>query len=141
MHNGKIYELRGFPSSMIRKLVKHGPSTLIVSLPAKWVKKMGLKAGDEVAVDEEDNQVTVSTSKNLRKDCITVNITNLDRTSVVLLMHALYRNGYCNVDLFFDKPETTHFRTGESVSFSKIIHDMTSRLIGYEVAKESPKHT
>jgi phosphate uptake regulator len=124
---------------MIRKLVKHGPSTLIVSVPAPWVKRMGLRAGDEVWVSEEQNKILISTDKNRRKDSIELNITNLDRTSVVLLLHALYRNGFCNITLLFDKPETIHFRTQQKVPYSKIIHFMVKRLVGFEVSKESSK--
>ena len=34
---------------MKRKIVKHGSSTLTVSLPNKWAKIHGIESGDEVA--------------------------------------------------------------------------------------------
>jgi phosphate uptake regulator len=37
---------------MKRKLVKLGPSTLVISLPKKWLERMNLKMGDEIDVEE-----------------------------------------------------------------------------------------
>lgn len=45
---------------MKRKLVKHGPSSYIVSLPLKWIKKHNLNKGDEVDVDETADDVVIS---------------------------------------------------------------------------------
>ena len=36
---------------MKRKVVQQGPSTLMVSLPAKWAKRLGIKKGDEINID------------------------------------------------------------------------------------------
>jgi phosphate uptake regulator len=122
---------------MIRKLVRHGPSTLIVSLPAKWVKQKGLKEKDEVYVTEEDNYLVIGTDRTKTKESIEMDITNLDRTSVVLLMHSIYRAGYSSVRFTFQQPETTYGRTQKKVLFSEIIHTITNRLIGFEVSKET----
>ena len=35
---------------MKRKVVKHGTSTLTVSLPSLWAKEYGLKPGDELRI-------------------------------------------------------------------------------------------
>ena len=123
--------------SMIRKLVKHGPSTLIASLPASWVKKMGLRSKDEVRMTERENQLIISLEKIKKKESITVNITNLDRTSLIYFMHALYRQGFSNITFVFDEPETTHFRKKKKITFSKIIHTFINRFIGFEISKES----
>jgi phosphate uptake regulator len=124
---------------MIRRLVKHGPSTLIVSVPASWVKKMDLQAGRDVHIEEDQNSLILSVDGNKRKDSTVVDITRLDRTSVIYLMHALYREGFAHITLTFDKPETIHFRTQKKISYSKLIHSFINRFIGFEIAKETKK--
>lgn len=124
---------------MKRKVVRHGPSTLIVSLPAKWAKNKGLKEKDEVEIIEDDNQLIISASGNKKKNEVVTDITGLDRTSLVLLMHAIYRAGFSKVTLLFDKPETVHFRLQKKVLFSKTIHHLINRFIGFEIARETDK--
>ena len=45
-----------FPTLMKRNLVQHGASTLMVSLPAEWAKKHGLRKGDQVEIEPHDDQ-------------------------------------------------------------------------------------
>jgi hypothetical protein len=37
-----------------RKVILHGPSTLTVSLPSKWVKNHNIKKGDELNIEETE---------------------------------------------------------------------------------------
>lgn len=43
-----------------RKLVKHGPSTIITSLPSKWIKNNNFKAGDTIKIVEINNKLVIS---------------------------------------------------------------------------------
>ena len=54
---------------MRRKLVKQGVNALTVTLPAKWIEKKGLKAGDEIDVVEEENKIEIysDTLKEVKK--------------------------------------------------------------------------
>ena len=52
---------------MKRKIVKHGPISLTVSLPSKWVKKRNLKAGDEVEVEEHNNGLFIGDFNNKKE--------------------------------------------------------------------------
>ncbi len=45
---------------MKRKINRVGQNTLTVSLPAKWVKKSGIKAGDEVELFEKNNILQIN---------------------------------------------------------------------------------
>jgi phosphate uptake regulator len=122
---------------MIRRLVRHGPSTLIVSLPADWVRRKGLKEKDEVEVTEDENQLLVSLKGNKKKDETIVDITDLDRTSVLVTLTAIYRAGFSKATLIFRKQNTTYLRTSEPIQFSKIIHGHMQNFIGFEISKES----
>ena len=121
---------------MKRRLVRHGPSTLIVSLPAEWVRSKGLKEKDEVEVIPEKNQLIISTENKRIKESITINITNFDRTSLVLLLQAVYRAGFSKATLLFSIPETVHYRTKNKVLYSTVIHQIMGRFIGFEIVKE-----
>lgn len=122
---------------MIRKLVRHGPSTLIVSLPAEWIKQHGLHEKDEVEIIPDKNQLIVTLKGNLKKESVTVDISSFDRTSLVLLLHAAYRAGFSKINLIFREQCTIHFRTKQKVAFSRIIHSLVGRFIGFEITKET----
>ncbi len=42
---------------MKRKIIKQGNDTLTITLPRMWCDKFGVKAGDEVNVEENDNSL------------------------------------------------------------------------------------
>jgi phosphate uptake regulator len=46
---------------MKRNVVAQGPSTLMVSLPSKWVKKYGISKGDQVDMLEDGRKMILST--------------------------------------------------------------------------------
>src|SRR3989344_6610532 len=122
---------------MMRRLVRHGPATLIISLPADWVKSKGLKEKDEVEVSDRGNELVIKLKESKRKDSITADITHLDRTSIILLLQAIYRAGFSKVLLTFNSPETVHFRTKKKISFSALIHYLLYRFVGFEISKET----
>jgi len=124
----------------MRRLVRHGPSTLIVSLPANWVKAHGLKEKDEVEITERENQLLVSLKGTNKKEAITIDISNYDRTSTLLLMHAVYRSGLTKITFNFNKQDTIHFRTNKKISYSKLIHNLLNRFIGFEITKEGENY-
>ncbi|MBR9691937.1 hypothetical protein GOV06_04065 [Candidatus Woesearchaeota archaeon] len=59
---------------MKRKVNRVGQNTLTVSLPAKWVKKYGLKAGIELDMVEEGNKLIINQSKEIEAGEVTVDI-------------------------------------------------------------------
>ncbi len=119
-----------------RKLIRHGPSSLTMSLPMGWIKQRGLKKGDSVFVDVEGDHLVIGTEKGVRMGKISVDITGLDRTSVIVYMQSLYRFGYEEVELKFRNRMVPHYRKGEDVSVSSVLHYVVGRLIGFEVIEE-----
>jgi len=78
---------------MKRKIVRHGPSSLTVSLPMKWAKQQGIKAGDEVEVIEEGDLLRIGSKSFVKKTEITADLSD----SGVMLnrsMAAIYKAGY-----------------------------------------------
>jgi len=89
---------------MKRKLVKQGVNALTVSLPAKWVKKNNLKAGEEIDV-EEKKEGLVLRSSSFGIEPIKVNV-NVSGPSKLIRRYIgnLYRKGYDEMRFEFDNP-------------------------------------
>ena len=121
---------------MIRKIVRHGPSTLTVSLPAKWVKKNELKKGDEINISEEGNKITISTEKESGKKSVEVDVTGLSRSTIMFYIRSLYRQGYDEILVKFKNEKTIYHDTGREIKVISIIHQEVNRLIGLEVVQQ-----
>src|SRR3989344_2218139 len=111
---------------MKRKIALIGPSTLMVSLPSKWAKKYNLKKGDEIDILENENNIIVSTQKDISQKEIEINVSSLD-----LMLHrfigAIYKSGYEQVKLIFQDPKQL-----------ETIYDVLRKTcIGFEIIEQS----
>jgi len=121
---------------MKRKVVQHGPSTLIVSLPSKWVQKYGVKKGDELDCEENGNSIVVRTDKAVDIGKIDLDLSGLDRTSILYSIRSMYKLGYNNINSYFKKPTAFHYRIKEERPILFIIHEELSRLTGIEIIQQ-----
>ena len=119
-----------------RKLIQHGRSSLTMSLPKKWLTQRGLKKGDSLYVDTEGNNIILSTDVSLDIGKIELDVTGLDRTSILLYVQGLYRYGYDEIVLRFKKPKVMHHRTKKETSVFSIVHHTVNRLVGMEIIEE-----
>ncbi len=89
-----------------RKIVKHGSSSLTVTLPKKWTKKNHLEQGDEIKVDEKGTYLVIGGRGKHIKSETTITIPN-DMPSSALMHYtaALYRAGYDHVKFIFSTAE------------------------------------
>ena len=44
---------------MKRKAIQLASQTIVVSLPAKWVRQQGIKKGDEIDVEERGKELVI----------------------------------------------------------------------------------
>ena len=123
-----------------RKLIQHGPSSLTLSVPSKWLKERKLKKGDSLFVEEEGNKIILSTTESIKLNKISVDISELDRTSALLYVQSLYRFGYGEIKLNFKKPTTIYYRKNIQVTFSSVINEIVSRCIGAEVIEQTANY-
>ena len=119
-----------------RKLIQHGKSSLTMALPLKWLKERNLKKGDSLFVDKEGNKLILSTDGALKIGKISIDVTELDRTSIILYIQSLYRFGYNEVEVNFNRLTTTHYRKKEDTHISSVIHLIVNRLIGFEIVEQ-----
>jgi len=114
---------------MKRRLVKHGEATMMISLPAKWLKKFNLNKGDELEVEEDESSLNIKLSgKEIKKE-IALNLSTLEESSIRTLISNSYRLGYDKILISF-----------ENEDMFKIIKEVVENsLIGFEIIKKDKK--
>ncbi len=89
----------------VRKLIAHGPSSLTLALPYKWVKKYNLQKGDVVSVEENDQGLRINPRPSEQKKSISINLVNHAWPAIVTVLTTVYRRGYDEVNVRYEKPE------------------------------------
>lgn len=85
---------------MKRKIIKLGGSTLVTSLPSKWIKEQGLNPGDEVELNTTDDTLTISTIKRKEKKASNFTIDYNEAGELTKrLVGALYKAGYDEISI------------------------------------------
>lgn len=88
-----------------RKLIAHGPSSLTLALPHKWIKKHHLQKGDEVNVEEEDEGLRIAFKPSQKKKTISIDLSKHDWPAVMTVLTTIYRRGYDEVNIKYETPE------------------------------------
>lgn len=113
---------------MRRKVNRVGQNTLTVSLPSDWVKKQGLKQGDELEVDCKGNSIQIYHGKNKVRSDVSISIPAVEDFRKRLLMGP-FLAGY---DIF-------HVKFDESEVFFKIQKCVEAYLFGFEIVNSGRK--
>ncbi|HEY4673876.1 MAG TPA: phosphate uptake regulator PhoU [Nitrososphaerales archaeon] len=117
----------------IRKAQRAGYSTLVVSLPIKWVKEAGVKPGDSLAlVEEQDGSLRVIPQLGLKKTAESLCVVNADLCTENLLTKVLigeYMVGHETIQVVSKRPLKP-----EQL---QVIRDATSKLIGVGVVEQT----
>ncbi len=122
----------------IRKVQKFGRSTLMVSLPADWVKRVGLSRGDSVRIEilEDDSIRIVPLSVGTKEKEEKVLLIKVGKvTSENLLMRAIVA-AYV---LGMDKVVVEASEGFLSQPHMNVIKDVKQRLIGAEIIEHTPE--
>lgn len=88
---------------MQRKVIQQGPSTLMVSLPSKWVKENKIKKGDELTVDLNNNQLTIF-PHNTGVEKKTTLFFKAKEEYLDRMLMSKYREGYDEIIIKYDDP-------------------------------------
>ena len=110
-----------------RKVILHGPSTLTVSLPSKWVKTNNVKKGDELNVDDVGDILRIYPGEeHLLTKKATVDFSDTTWGAAHSIMSMLHKSGYDEIEIIFKNPETV-----------KIVQErINSMLLGYEMIEQ-----
>ena len=52
--------------------MQHGPSSLTITLPSKWVKKQGIRKGEEIEVEQYGIGLLIYAKKRTKTPIITI---------------------------------------------------------------------
>jgi len=113
---------------MKRKLVKQGAATMMISLPAKWIKQNKLDKGDEIDLEEKDRNLIISTEKIKGGTKEVVDISGM-LPLVNRTIMSYYIKGVDELEVKFKERE-------EIQDFQKRV---INELLGFEIIKQSQK--
>lgn len=114
----------------IRRLQKLGTTTLVVSLPRKWVLEKGLKSGDQVYIETTDEGLLIRLApKASRTVRAVIEADAVERgEELERLVTACYLQGYDEIVV-----TSKHGLTGDKIDW---ILSTTERLPGLEIVKQ-----
>ncbi len=125
---------------MKRKIAKIGPSTLMVSLPSKWVKDHGLNKGDEIELKQEKNQIILTTHKKVQATKTTIDVSNLPSSLIWHYLKSTYRQGTDEIKVFFKNEQIKELKTNQILKTRELIQIISDQLIGMEIIKEEKNY-
>lgn len=110
---------------MKRKVAQVGPSTLMVSLPIKWVRERGIKKGDEMEVVEQGNTLLLGTSFHHPSKEMTVVIPSIS-DYLTRFITAPYVKGY----------DTIIIKYNDKKVYDNVL-DTSKLLMGFEIVENT----
>jgi len=122
---------------MRRRIVKQGHNTLTMSLPRKWCDRNKLEEGEELDVIEKGEQLLLSKGISKGTGKVTVDISGLDRSTIMMLLLSLYQYGYDYIVINTKDRKAKYHLHKKEVSVASTINDSVSRLIGAEIVSSS----
>ena len=123
-----------------RKVIQIANSTQLISLPRKWSQKYGVKKGEELEVEEQGNKIIISIEGGVKLKSREIDVTGLDRTSILYYIQSLYRIGHDEITVKFNEPYTIHLRTNEKKSVVAVIHEIVGRFTGFEIVQQKENY-
>ncbi|MDO8516923.1 MAG: AbrB/MazE/SpoVT family DNA-binding domain-containing protein [Nanoarchaeota archaeon] len=116
---------------MKRKIIKQGHNTLTLTLPTEWVKKLNLKAGDEIDLIERDSSLVINGHQNMPEKIAEIDITNFTIPLLWRFFQSAYRAGSDEIKIKFDSnkkdyKDAYHFYTTQ-FDYSKLGEKVPSK--------------
>ena len=141
---------------MKRKIIKQGHNTLTITLPSKWVKKLNMKAGDEINILEKNSSLIINAEKNFKEKTTIINITDFTIPLLWRYFQSAYRSGCDEIKIIFDPNKknyedafhyyTTNFdyaKIGEKVPQKTaivLIQSVVDRFLNIAIIESSKNH-
>ncbi len=111
---------------MERKLVRHGPSTLMISLPKKWIEKNKLKSGSKMTIKDRGNIIELVPETVAKENKIFVHLVDAEERSLRNILGNCYKAGFDEINIKFNNS-----------SVLPLISKHIDLMIGFEIVKES----
>lgn len=112
---------------MKRRIVEQGSCTLMVSLPKAWSRKVDIKKGDDIHIEEVGGSLLLSPQRVAEKRLTSINFTRHAESAIRVVIINAYRAGY----------DTLHVHFKDDVQFQIICRVLQEYLIGFEVTAQA----
>ena len=127
---------------MERKVAQIGPSTLMISLPNKWVKEKEIQKGDSLFASMIDESIIFSKSQVKAKEKeISVDISNFNKYLLSRYLEVLYLSNYSKIILTYTKQEIKSDKDDKILNIKSLISKLSNRFIGMEIVSQSKNST
>ena len=109
-------------------MVRHGPGTLTISLPAKWAKRHCISDKDELELEEKEKKLIVhATEDKAEHKRVEVDLSGLNEKAVGWILCLLYKQGYDEICASYN-----------SLKVMKVIQERTrTNLLGFIIAEQN----
>lgn len=120
---------------MNRKIIKQGKGGYTIYLPKKWVDEQSLKAGDEINIGRNENQLVLSTEKQAKDKKVEIDTKDMDSGSFMKTIVSHYEMGFSEIIINDTKGKifTPRLHKEYSKPTSDVINRLINRLIGFEI--------
>jgi bifunctional DNA-binding transcriptional regulator/antitoxin component of YhaV-PrlF toxin-antitoxin module len=88
--------------NMKRRIIKQGHSTLTITLPTDWTKKLNINAGDEIDVFENSGALVLNGKQNNGHKSVSIDFTGLSVPMMWRYFQSVYREGYDEIKIIYD---------------------------------------
>lgn len=126
---------------MKRKLIQMGGKTMVVSLPSNWVKKYGLKKGEEIELIEKGKKIIIDTEGGEVETKTQIDITDLPKAIVNKTLIGAYKMGFGEIRLVYQNTKVEDLKTKKEISANKLIEDIINKFIGVEIIEQEKNYT
>ena len=113
---------------MKRKVVKHGGSTLTISLPSKWAKANNIKPGQFLDLEQKEQHILISCNKNSSIEKTQITLSGSNEWYIHRIFRHLYTCGYDEIEANYEKKEQL-----------MLIRKGLESLPGFEIIESNPQ--
>jgi len=127
---------------MKRKVVRIGPSTMMVSLPSQWVKQNNISPGEELEAHLKPKEIIFSRGeyKPQQKEII-LDVTLFNTFLLVRYLEMLYLNNYHKIVLVHSRQDIEDEKNQRKLNVRNFIKYLSTRLIGMEIVFQTVNMT
>ncbi|MFH0876253.1 MAG: AbrB/MazE/SpoVT family DNA-binding domain-containing protein [archaeon] len=100
---------------MRRKITKMGQSSLVITLPSKWVKKYNVKKGDEVEIDDDGERklsiLLKTQDENYQIKAIEIDISTISIRVTNWILSCMHKKGFDEIKIHYSKENKSAITT------------------------------
>ena len=94
---------------MKRKVIQLARNTHVVTLPSSWMERFKIEKGDELNLEEINTDIIISTDKACTEEQVEVDISLLDKRTIMWICSAMHKHGYNQIRLLYNDPKQIEF--------------------------------